>query len=101
MRGTDNGARIEQWRWEDVTEEQEFYLSEFHLEECAGGDALVTFSNSGFARRTYTPSGEETRQMHFRRDLLRARWVLYTGTMRSENTHLRMLAGSTGTSGTT
>ena len=84
-RGSPNGARVQLWQWEDLTEDQSFYLSEWGFDQCAGGDALMTVSNSGFARRVYAPSGEETRTVHVRREVsFELNGVLYTGTLRSE-----------------
>ncbi len=84
-RGSPKGATVELWRWEDLTEGQSFYLSELGFDECAGGDALVTASASGFARRVYAPSGQETRTVHARREVsFELDGVLYTGTLRNE-----------------
>ena len=93
-RGNEQGAAVELWQFEDLLDEGGTLGEFFNLDQCAGGDAVITASTDGFVRRIDTPSGEQTRQVFARADVsFTLDGVLYTGTI-LQHVDLKDFAGT-------
>jgi hypothetical protein len=93
-RGSPNGARVQLWQFEDILDEGGTLGEFFGLDQCAGGDAVVTASIDGFVRRIETPSGQQNRQVFARADVsFTLDGVLYTGTI-LQHADLKDFAGT-------
>ena len=80
--GSEQGAAVQLVQFEDIIDEGGTLSEFFGLDQCAGGDAVITASIDGFVRRIDTPSGEQTRQVFARADVsFTLNGVLYTGTI--------------------
>ena len=92
--GSEQGAAVELLRFEDLLDEGGTLSDFFGLDQCAGGDAVITASIDGFVRRIDTPSGEQTRQVFARADVsFTLDGVLYTGTI-LQHVDLKDFAGT-------
>ena len=92
--GSEQGAAVELVRFEDLLDEGGTLSDFFNLDQCAGGDAVVTASIDGFVRRIDTPSGEQTRQVFARADVsFTLDGILYTGTI-LQHVDLKDFAGT-------
>ena len=92
--GSEQGAAVELLRFEDLLDEGGTLSDFFGLDQCAGGDAVITASIDGFVRRIDTPSGEQTRQVFARADVsFTLDGVLYTGTI-LQHVDLKAFAGT-------
>jgi hypothetical protein len=92
--GSEQGAAVELVQFEDLLDEGGTLSDFFNLDQCAGGDAVVTASIDGFIRRIDTPSGEQTRQVFARADIsFMLNGVLYTGTI-LQHVDLKDFAGT-------
>ena len=92
--GSKQGAAVQLVQFEDIIDEGGTLSEFFGLDQCAGGDAVITASIDGFVRRIDTPSGEQTRQVFARADVsFTLDGVLYTGTI-LQHVDLKDFAGT-------